>query len=78
MSQVVAPGEAVNVARRVAQQTAKFDPSTVAEAKAFIKHLPKEELAREKNLAIELFGRPVVAAALKKFVESTDVQPYLP
>jgi enoyl-CoA hydratase/carnithine racemase len=78
VSQVVAPGEALNVARRTAQQAAKFDPSAMAAAKAFIKELPKEELAREKELMLELFGRPALLAGLKKFVESTDAQPYLP
>ncbi|MFH1016945.1 MAG: enoyl-CoA hydratase/isomerase family protein [Pseudomonadota bacterium] len=78
VSQVVAPGEAVAVARTMARQVAKFDSVTVAEAKAFIKRLPHEELAREKELAIRLFGRPVVLAALQKFVDSTDAHPYLP
>jgi enoyl-CoA hydratase/carnithine racemase len=78
VSQVVAPGEALDVARRTARQAAKFDPSAMAEAKAFIKELPKEELAREKELMLRLFERPALLAGLKKFVESTDAQPYLP
>ena len=38
----------------------------------------REELAREKDLFVDMIGSPVVEAALRKFVESTDVRPYLP
>ena len=78
VSQVVARGEALNVARRVAEQACRFDATTAARAKKFIKPLPVEELAEEKALFCELFTSPVVAAALKRFVESTDAMPYLP
>ena len=40
--------------------------------------LPHEELRQEINLFCELFARPAVMAALKKFLESTDAMPYLP
>lgn len=78
VSQVVARGEALKVARMVAQQAARFDPATTRAAKAFCKPFPREELEREKDLFIELLGSPVVEAALKKFVESDSVRPYLP
>ncbi|MFK7998415.1 MAG: enoyl-CoA hydratase/isomerase family protein [Polyangiales bacterium] len=78
VSQVVARGEAVSVARKVAEQAGRFDAATTARAKAFTKTLPHEELEREKDLFIEMMGSPVVEAALRRFVESTDVRPYLP
>ncbi len=78
VSQVVARGEALAVARKVAEQAARFDPFTTRVAKELAKPLPKAELAREKDLFIELLASPVVEAALRKFVESNDVRPYLP
>src|SRR5216684_2801131 len=75
-------GRSVNAARAqsvglVAQLT-KFDAVTRAAAKKFIKPIPHDELRREIELFCELFARPAVMAALKKFVESTDAMPYLP
>ena len=78
VSQVVAEGEALRAARSTAAQIGKFDRQTAAAAKRFIKPIPHEELRREIDIFCELFARPTVAAALKKFVESTDAQPYLP
>jgi hypothetical protein len=57
---------------------AKFDRTTAAAAKRFIKPIPHEELGREIDIFCELLSRPAVQAGLKKFVESTDAQPYLP
>ena len=78
VSQLVARGEALNVARKVAEQAARFDPETTARAKRFAKPLPVARLRREKDLFIEMMGSPVVVESLRKFVESTDVRPYLP
>jgi enoyl-CoA hydratase len=78
VSQVVAPGENLRAARATATQMAKFDRTTAAAAKRFIKPIPHEELAREIDIFCELLSRPAVQAGLKKFVESTDAQPYLP
>lgn len=78
VSQLVAPGEALSVARKVADQAARFDRATSAAAKAFAKPLPREWLAREKDTFCRLFTSPVVEAALQKFVTSTDARPYLP
>jgi len=78
VSQVVARGEALTVARKMAEQAARFDPETTKRAKRFAKPLPVERLQREKDLFIEMMSSPVVAKALQKFVESTDVRPYLP
>ena len=36
------------------------------------------ELRQEIEIVCDLYARPAVEAALKKFVESTDAQPYLP
>jgi enoyl-CoA hydratase/carnithine racemase len=77
-AQVVAEGEAINIARATAEQITKFDATTRAAAKKFIKPIPHEDLRREIELFCELFTRPAVMAALKKFVESTDAMPYLP
>jgi enoyl-CoA hydratase/carnithine racemase len=78
VSQVVAEGEALRVARATAAQLGKFDRETSATAKKFIKPIPYEDLRREIDIFCELFARPAVAAGLRKFVESTDAQPYLP
>lgn len=78
VSQVVGEGEALRAARATAAQLGKFDRATAAAAKKFIKPIPHEELRREIDLFCELFARPAVEAGLRKFVESTDAQPYLP
>jgi enoyl-CoA hydratase len=78
VSQVVGEGEALRAARATAAQLAKFDRHTAIEAKRFIKPIPYDELRCEIDLFCELFSRPAVEAGLKKFVESTDAQPYLP
>jgi enoyl-CoA hydratase/carnithine racemase len=78
VSQVVAEGEALRAAHATAAQLGKFDRQTAIAAKRFIKPIPHEELQREIEIFCELFSRPVVQAGLKKFVESTDAQPYLP
>ena len=78
VSQVVGEGEALRAARATAAQLKKFDRATAAAAKKFIKPIPHEELRREIDLFCELFARPAVDAGLRKFVESTDAQPYLP
>jgi len=77
-SQVVGEGEALRAARATAAQLKKFDRATAAAAKKLIKPIPHEELRREIDLFCELFARPAVDAGLRKFVESTDAQPYLP
>lgn len=78
VAHLAAEGEAGNVARSIAAQITKFDPAARAAAKKLIKPIPHEELRREIDLFCELFSQPTVMAALKKFVESTDVMPYLP
>jgi enoyl-CoA hydratase/carnithine racemase len=78
VSQVVAEGEALQAARATATQLAKFDHQTAITAKHFIKPIPHDELKREIDIFCELFTRPAVQAGLKKFVESTEAQPYLP
>jgi enoyl-CoA hydratase len=78
ISQVVGEGEALRAARATAMQLGKFDRATAAAAKRFIKPIPQDELRREIDIFCELFARPAVQAGLKKFVESTDAQPYLP
>jgi enoyl-CoA hydratase/carnithine racemase len=78
VAQLAAEGEAVKIARATASQITKFDATTRAAAKKFIKPIPHDEFGREIDLFCELFTRPAVMAALKKFVESTDAMPYLP
>ena len=77
-SQLVARGEALNVARHVAAQACRFDADVTRAAKRFIKPLPEGELAREKDLFCALFTSPVVSEALRRFTESHDARPYLP
>mgnify|MGYP001243129218 CR=1 FL=1 len=78
VSQVAADGEALRLARITAAQISKFDATTSAAAKRFLKPIPETELREEIDLFCELFRRPVVQEALRKFVESTDALPYLP
>lgn len=78
VSQVVGEGEALKAARVTAAQLGKFDHATAIAAKRFIKPIPYEELKREIDLFCDLFTQPAVQAGLKKFVESTETQPYLP
>ncbi len=78
VSQVVAEGQALQVARATAAQLGKFDRRAAIAAKRFIKPIPYEDLKREIDIFCELFAQPAVEAGLKKFVESTEAQPYLP
>src|SRR5438128_8133070 len=78
VSQVVGEGEALRTARATAAQRGKFDRQTAIAAKEFIKPIPYEELRREIDIFCELFTQPAVEAGLRKFVESTNAQPYLP
>ena len=78
VSQLAAEGEALRVARSTAAQVRKFDRDTSSAAKRFVKPIPTEDLKREIDLFCELLTRPAVQAGLRSFVESTDVQPYLP
>src|ERR1700757_568971 len=78
VSQVVGEGEALRVARATAAQLGKFDRRTAIAAKKFIKPIPHHELKQEIDLFCQLFVEPAVEAGLRKFVESTELQPYLP
>lgn len=76
-SQMVGAGQGAEAARRLASQAARFDPVARAAAKAFMKPVPVDALAAEKELFLTLFERPPVVDALRAFCESTDVRPYL-
>lgn len=78
VAQLAGEGEALRIARSTANQIKKFDPLTQAAAKKFIKPIPYDELRREIDLFCELFTRPAVMGALKKFVEDSGPMPYLP
>lgn len=78
VSQVVARGEALNVARSVARQTTRFDPEVTRRAKAFAKPLPREALDAEKELFLNLITEPRVLEALSTFVEDEGPMPWLP
>jgi enoyl-CoA hydratase/carnithine racemase len=78
VSQVAGEGQALHVARSAAAQVAKFDRTVSASAKHFLKPIPREELRREIELFCELFMRPAVMEALRRFVESTSPFPYQP
>src|SRR5438309_3676794 len=78
VAQLAGEGEALRIARSAAAQITKFDAVTRAAAKKFIKPIPHDELRCEIDLFCELFTRPAVMAALKKFVEDPNPMPYLP
>jgi len=78
VAQLAAEGQALKVARATAAQVTKFDATTRAAAKKFIKPVPHEELRREIEIFCELFTRSAVMAGLRKFVENTGPMPYQP
>jgi enoyl-CoA hydratase/carnithine racemase len=78
VSQVTAEGETLHVARSLASQIKKFDAAARIAAKRLIKPIPYDELNSEIEIFSELFGRPAVLEGLRKFIESSDVMPYLP
>jgi enoyl-CoA hydratase len=78
VSQLVGPGQALNVAREVARQAARFERPVIALAKPFIKSVPAAALEAEKRLFLELFRHRRVHEALRRFAESQERMPYLP
>jgi enoyl-CoA hydratase/carnithine racemase len=78
VSQVVAEGKALDVARLTAAQIRKFDRATRIAAKQFAKPIPYAELRQEIDVFCQLLARPAVEEGLRKFVESSDPLPYLP
>ncbi len=78
VAQLAGEGQALAIARTTAAQLVKYDPLAREAAKKFVKTIPHGELRREIDLFCELFTRPTVMAALKKFVEHSGPMPYLP
>jgi len=78
VSQMVSQGKHLDAARSTARQALRFDRDAATTCKEFTKPVPYAELELEKQHFKRLVMRPVVEAALKKFVESTDIRPYLP
>jgi enoyl-CoA hydratase/carnithine racemase len=78
VSQLVAPGQALNAARSAARQACSFDREVQAHAKAFTKPLLLDELAAERKLFMHMIAQPRVMAALADFVARRDPMPYLP
>lgn len=78
VAQLVGEGQSHAVAARTAEQMERFDPGTARIAKRFMKHLPKDELAKEKGLFCHLFTSRTVTEALARFDRATDAMPYLP
>jgi enoyl-CoA hydratase/carnithine racemase len=78
VAQLAAEGQAFEIARVTASQVRKFDAATRATAKKFIKPIPREELLREIEIFCELFCRPAVLDALRKFVEGSGPMPHQP
>ena len=77
VSQFVAEGKHLIAARSTAKQAARFDHDAQRTCKQFIKPIPGAELELEKRHFKRLIQRPVVVAALEKFVTSSDLRPYL-
>jgi enoyl-CoA hydratase/carnithine racemase len=74
---LVPRNEGLQVARQMAQQSARFDRTAFRTAKAFIKKIPESALAEEKQHFLRLAQRPTLNTALEQFVQSTDLRPYL-
>jgi enoyl-CoA hydratase/carnithine racemase len=78
VSQIAGEGYALQVARSMAQQAAKFDAQTRVAAKKFLKPVPYQELRKEISLFCKLFNRPVVMENLRRFLETDDPMKHLP
>jgi enoyl-CoA hydratase/carnithine racemase len=78
VSQMVGQGKHLDAARAAAKQATRFDADAARTTKAFIKKVPYAELEEEKAHFKRLSLSTVTEAALKKFVESKDLRPYLP
>ena len=78
VSQLVPRGKGLAIARKVAQQTVRFEPHVIAAAKPFAKPVPRDQLDRERDLFCRMVTDPTVLTALDRFVNSDDVRPYLP
>jgi enoyl-CoA hydratase/carnithine racemase len=77
VSQLAGEGKALDLARATARQAARFEPGARAAAKRFLKPAQPDRRA-EIDLFCDLFARPAVEEALRRFVESEDPMPYLP
>jgi enoyl-CoA hydratase/carnithine racemase len=78
VSQMVPIGEGLVAARATARQSTKFDRDAMATTKRFMKPVPRAELDAEKEHFLRLAQRPALREALRRFVESDDLRPYLP
>jgi enoyl-CoA hydratase/carnithine racemase len=78
ISQLAGEGQALQIARAVAQQTTKYDAEARKTAKRFLKPVPYADLKREIAIFCRLFARPAVLESLRKFVDSSEAMPYLP
>ena len=78
VAQLAGEGESLRIARSTAAQVMKYDPVARGAVKEFMKPIPHEELQDEIEIFCDLFTRPEVMAALKKFVEDSGPMPYLP
>lgn len=76
--QKAAAGRGVDMARRLLEQILRNDPAAYADAKAFTKSLPEEELRRERELFVQQAMRPTLRAALDDFTSRKDPLPWLP
>ena len=77
-SQLASAGQADAVARRVAEQSLRFDPRATRAALGFLTPDLSSELEREKEIFCELFLSPVVDDALARFAADRGAMPYLP
>lgn len=72
------PGKGARQARAMAEQCARYDPAVTGRAKAFMKRLPVERLAEERELFLDMaLATPRLREALRAFVASDDLRPYL-
>jgi enoyl-CoA hydratase/carnithine racemase len=78
VAQLVPRGEALQAARRLAEQALRFAPEAIAAAKQLSKQLPRRELRAEKAAFCALVTQPEVWEALHRFVNDDGIRPYLP
>lgn len=78
VSQVVAPGKQVAVARSALRQSIKLPPAAVAAAKRHLKPIDPAVIEEEIRTFLRLLARPEAKQALARFASSDAVLPYLP
>lgn len=77
VSQVVAHGRVIAVARSLCEQMSKFEISVMKRSKSFFKPSLKKRLNEEKKVFVEMFMKNNVFSSLETFVLNKGPRPYI-